>query len=232
MLIKGLLASEMSGSLAGITASHNRGGLYFRARAIPVNPSSIYQQAVRGAMATLATRWSNTLTQLQRDAWEVYATNVPVTDRLGASRKLTGLNWYSAANTCRIQAGVILPTVHIDTAPIIMSRCALTPPGIVSATAATEILSMSFDNTDSWATAIGGALLVYCGIPQNASVKSYKGPYRYSGKILGAVVPPTSPLPITSAYPFGVGNRVHIQCRAITTDGRISPSFRISGLGV
>lgn len=231
MLIKGLLASEMSGSIAGITASHNRGGLYLRARAIPVNPSSVYQQAVRGALSSLAIRWTNTLTQLQRDAWNVYAANVPVTDRLGASRTLTGLNWYAACNTPRIQSGVILPTVYIDAAPIIMTNADLTPPGIVSATAATEILSISFTNTDAWATAVGGALLVYCGLPQSPGAMAYKGPYRYSGKIPGAVVPPVSPLPITSAYPFGVGNRVHVQFRAITSDGRISPSFRLSALG-
>jgi hypothetical protein len=232
MLIKGLLASEMSGSLAGITASHNRGGLYLRARAIPVNPSSVRQQVIRAAMASLAIRWTTTLTQVQRDAWDVYAANVPVTDRLGASRKLTGLNWYSACNVPRQQSGVILPTVFIDAAPIIMTMADLTPPTIVSATAATEVLSMAFTNTDSWAIALGGALLVYTGIPQSPGAMAYKGPYRYAGKIPGAVVAPVSPLPITAAYPFGVGNRVHIQCRAITVDGRISPSFRVSALGV
>jgi hypothetical protein len=232
MLFKGLLATEMSGSLAGITASHNAGGQYFRARAIPVNPGSIYQTAVRAALAGIVGRWVNTLTQLQRDAWEVYAQNVPVTDRLGATRQRTGLNWYIACNVPRVQSGVILPTPYIDTAPIIFSQAALTPPAIVSATAATEVLSMSFTNTDGWAIAVGGALLVYTGLPQNASVVSYKGPYRYAGKIAGAVVPPTSPLPITAAYPFGVGNRVHILCKAIQTDGRTSPSFRTSALGI
>jgi len=231
MLIKGLLASEMSGSIAGITASHNRGGLYLRARAIPVNPSSVLQQVIRGAMTSLSIRWTTTLTQLQRDAWNVYATNVPVTDRLGASRKLTGLNWYNACNAPRIQAGIILPTVYVDNAPIIMTSAELTPPTIVSATAATDIISLAFTSTDAWATAVGGALLVYCGIPQSPGMLAYKGPYRYSGKIPGAVVPPVSPLPITSAYPFGVGNRVHVQCRSVTADGRISPSFRLSALG-
>jgi len=231
MLFKGLLATEMSGSIAGITASHNRGGQYFRARAIPVNPSSTRQQVIRGAMSALAIRWTNTLTQPQRDAWDVYAQNVPVKDKLGASRKLTGLNWFSACNTPRVQSGIILPTVFIDNAPIIMTMSPMTPPGIVSATAATDILSISFTNTDEWAIAVGGALLVYCGIPQSPGAMAYKGPYRYSGKVPGAVVPPTSPLPITSQYPFGVGNRVHVQFRAITADGRISPSFRLSALG-
>ena len=232
MLFKGLLATEMSGSIAGITASHNRGGQYFRARAIPVNPTTTRQGVIRGAMASLAVRWATTLTQLQRDAWEVYALAVGSTNPLGETRKLTGLNWYVACNTPRIQAAVILPTVYIDNAPTIFTRADLTPPGIVSATAATEVLSMSFTNTDSWATAVGGALLVYCGVPTSPAVSGYKGPYRFSGKIAGAVVPPTSPLPITSAFPFAVGNRVHTFCRAITADGRISPFFRATALGI
>lgn len=232
MLVKGLLATEMSGSLAGITASHNRGGQYFRARAVPVNPASVLQNVVRGALSNLAIRWTNVLSQVQRDAWDAYADNVTVVDRLGSSRKLTGLNWYVACNTPRKQSGVILPADPIDTAPIIMSMANLTPPGIVSATAATEVLSISFTNTDDWATAVGGALLVYTGIPQSPGMVAYKGPYRYAGKIAGAVIPPVSPLPITAAMPFGVGNRVHVQFRAITADGRISPPFRLSALGV
>jgi len=222
----------MSGSIAGITASHNAGGQYFRSRSIPVNPTTARQSAVRGAMSTLAVRWATVLTQLQRDAWEVYALAIPSSNALGDAHQLTGLNWYVACNTPRIQAGIILPTVYIDNAPTIFTRADLTPPTIVSATAATEILSMAFANTDVWATAVGGALLVYCGLPTSAAVQGYKGPYRYSGKIAGAVVPPTSPLPITSAHPFGVGNRVHTFVRAVTADGRISPFFRATSLGI
>jgi hypothetical protein len=232
MLFKGLLATEMSGSIAGITASHNAGGQYFRARAIPVNPSSIFQQNVRTALAVLANRWVTVLSQAQRDAWDNYGANMPVADRLGADRIRSGLNWYVACNLPRIQSGIILPTVFIDIAPVIFAMANLTPPTIVSATAATEVLSIGFTNTDGWAIAVGGGLLVYTGVPQNASVLSYKGPYRYAGKIPGAVVPPTSPLPITAAYPFGVGNRIHVQFRSVQSDGRISSTFRLSALGV
>lgn len=232
MLFKGLLATEMSGSLAGITASHNRGGQYLRARAIPVNPSSARQQLIRNGMSWLSIRWTGGLTQAQRDAWDAYADNVPVSDRLGASRKLTGLNWYIACNTPRLQSGIILPSYPIDAAPSIMTMAQMTPPTIISATAATEVLSIGFTNTDEWATAVGGALLVYTGIPQNPGMLAYKGPYQYAGKISGAVVAPVSPLPITATIPFAVNNRVHVQFRAITADGRISPPFRANALGV
>jgi len=231
MLIKGLLATEMSGSIAGITASHNAGGQYFRARAVPVNPGSTRQDTVRGALSALTIRWNASLTQAQRDAWGVYAKNVSVKDRLGATRQRSGINWYCACNSLRAIAGMLLPTPYIDDAPTVFTGALLTPPSIVSATAATDVLSISFENTNTWASAVGGALLVFAGIPQNAGVSSYQGPYRYSGKIPGAVVPPTSPLPITSAYPFGVGNRVFVRFRSINLDGRISPSFQSTALG-
>lgn len=228
MKIKGLLATEMSGSIAGITASHNRGGQYFRARAVPVNPSSIYQQSIRGALSFLATNWFNTLTGTQRAAWDTYGKNVPTVDRLGESRLLTGLNWYIACNVSRYQAGL----AYVHTAPTDFTMAQLTQPVITSATAATETFAFTFLNTDEWATAVGGALLLYTARPQNSSCESYKGPYRYAGKVAGAVSPPSSPGSIVAAFPFEVGQRIHTCFRAVNADGRISPSFRLSALGV
>jgi hypothetical protein len=228
MKFKGTLLSEASGSIAGLTFSHNRFGQYIRARAVPVNSSSIYQQLIRSVMLSLASRWSDTLTDLQREAWETYAANVQRPDALGEPRTLTGLNWYVALNVPRIQAG----GTHVDSAPTVYTMAVLTLPTIVSATSATGILSIGFENSDGWAGEIGGKLLVYSSPPQNPAVSFYKGPFRYAGAIAGAVVPPTSPLPITAAFPFAVGNRVWCQFRAIRLSGRISGSFRNTKIGV
>jgi hypothetical protein len=228
MKFKSALVTEASGSMGGMVASHNRFGQYFRARAVPVNPSSIYQQIIRSVMLSLASRWSDTLTDPQREAWESYAANVQRPDALGEPRTLTGLNWYIAMNVPRIQAG----GTHVDVAPTIYTMAVLTLPTIVSATAATGILSIGFDNTDGWAGEIGGKLLVYTSPPQQPSVNFYRGPFRYAGAIAGAVVPPTSPLPITAAFPFAVGNRVWCQFRAIRLAGRISGTFRVAKIGI
>ena len=84
----GVLAA--SGSIGGQTAAHNRFGNYFRARTTPVNPASGRQSVIRAAIQNLAQRWSTTLTQAQRDEWEVYAANIVRTDSLGSQIKLTG----------------------------------------------------------------------------------------------------------------------------------------------
>ena len=78
MLFQGPLISAASGSLGGLTASHNAGGNYLRARVVPTDPQSPRQVSLRQIVGTLSNRWVNTLSQLQRDAWETYAQNVPL----------------------------------------------------------------------------------------------------------------------------------------------------------
>lgn len=228
MKYKSQVYTQASGSVGGLTYSHNKGGLYTRARSIPTNPSTPQQQAIRAAMATLTTRWTNTLTQAQRDGWDVYAGNVPRTDALGEPRQLSGLNWYVACNSVRITTS----SPVIDIPPTIFLEASLTPPTIATATAATDILSVGFNNTDAWATAAGGHLLVYTSPPQSAGVVFYKGPYRFAGQVTGAAIPPTSPAAITAAFPFAIGNKVFAQFRANLADGRISPSFRLGAVGI
>ena len=85
MLIKSQLITQASGSIGGLVGSHNAGGMYFRARTIPVNPGSAAQIAVRNIVAQLTAAWTADLTAAQRTAWQTYADNVPTTNRLGDS---------------------------------------------------------------------------------------------------------------------------------------------------
>lgn len=222
------IVSAASGSVGGCTYSRNRYGSYIRNRSIPVNPASAAQNAVRGALATLVARWTSTLTTSQRTLWETWAINTPQVDALGNPITLTGQNAYIMMNTLRIQTG----TAIIDIAPTIFANAALTPPTIVSATASTEVLSIGFTNTDTWAGVVGGKLLVYASRPQNISKLFFAGPYRLAGTINGAATPPTSPQPITSIFNFEVGQRVHVRFRAMQADARISTSWRLSAIGV
>ena len=222
------IIAAASGSVGGCVFSRNRFGAYTRNRAIPVNPASNQQQILRSALGTLVQRWTGTLTSTQRAGWENWAANTPQTDALGNPYNMTGQNAYVSMNSTRIQTSQAI----LDTAPIIFAGAALTPPAIVSATASTEAISVSFTNTDLWATAVGGQLYVYCGRPQNPTKLFFKGPYRFSGKISGAVTPPTSPMSITSQFPFEVGQRVHVRFRAQNSDGRLSTITRASALGV
>lgn len=222
MKFNSALVAAASGSIGGLTASHNRGGQYMRKRTVPVNPNTEQQQAVRNAMTLLSARWTTTLTDEERAAWSAYADAVGVTNVLGNSVKLTGLQWFNACNVPRIQAGLAI----IDAAPTTYSLATLTPLTF-AADASDDDVDVTFVNTDAWATAVGGALLIYASRPQSPSINYFKGPYRYAGKVVGAVSPPSSPATISLPFPVAEGQKVFFQARAVLADGRISGPFRL-----
>lgn len=227
MKIASQLITKMSGSIGGITGSHNKGGLYFRARAVPTNPGSSFQQAVRNAVAQLTSRWTDTLTQAQRDAWAVYAANVPLVDTLGESRTVPPLSMYVRSNVPRLQASLAV----VDNGPTTYTLATMTDPSVgIDATA--DEVDVSYTNTDPWAITTGGALLVLCSRPQGVGINYFKGPYRLAGTILGDTsTPPTSPTSLSLPFVAAVGQTIFVQIRATNADGRLSAPFRLSGVG-
>lgn len=221
MKFKSALVTQSSGSVGGATFAHNQGGLYVRARSIPTNPSSAFQVAVRNNMATLSNAWSNILTAAQRAAWAVYASNVSLVNALGDAIHVSGIAMYNRTNTPRLQAGVS----RIDAAPTTFNLGSFTNPTI-TCVASSSNLSVAFTNTDSWAIAVGGYMLVYASRPQSPGINFFNGPYRFAGKISGAVVPPTSPVTIAVPFPVVAGQKVFYDVRVSQVDGRLSADFR------
>lgn len=219
------IAATGSGSIGGATASHNKGGQYFRRRAIPTNPSSARQQIVRNGLASLSQNWANVLTSAQRAAWTTYAANVPITDALGQTINLSGIGWYIAANQVRISAG----KTTVAAAPTTFTLAALTPPS-VTGVASTGVASVTFTNTDGWAIAVGGGLVMQFSRPQSPGINFFKSPFQVGFTINGAVSPPTSPATGTMPFLGAAGNKVFWQARAFMADGRISGLLRGSFL--
>jgi len=228
MKYRSQIVTAASGSVGGCVFSRNRYGSYIRNRSLPVNTKSTQQTIIRSALASLVVRWTSILTVAQRSGWETWAANTPQTDSIGQTYNMTGQNAYISMNPVRIQVGLAV----VDAAPSVFASAALTPTGIVSATAATEVLSISFNNADVWANETGGALLVYVARPQNPSKLFFAGPYRFMGRINGAATPPTSPLPITSTFPFEVGQRIHTRYRAVNANAQISQFIKNSIIAV
>lgn len=221
MKYKPLIGDQMSGSMGGVVASHNKGGTYFRQRAIPVNSNTSFQQAVRSVFTSLAAAWNGTLTQAQRDAWKVYADNTPVTDRIGATIVLPPMSMYIRSNTARLQMGL----ARVDAGPTTFGLPEFTPPTITSFSEATQDLTLAFTNTDDWAGAVGGAMSVLISRPVNPSKVYFKGPYRFADAILGAATPPTSPATIAAPFPFVEGQKLFLQARVTDVEGRLSGTF-------
>jgi len=228
MKYKSPLISQGSGGVAGCVFSHNRFGAYIRNRTVPTNPLGAEQVRVRQILAGLATGWLNDLTSTQREAWTVYGNNVPKIDALGQTFFSTGLNWYIAVNQPRLNFN----KPRIDDAPTIFTHAELNPV-VITGNAGDQEVSVTFNNTDSWAGAVGGFLYLYIAPPQNQSIFFHKSPFRGWATINGAVVPPTSPAVVAatkaSPYTLASGSKLFVRAMAQTSDGRISPPQIVSG---
>jgi len=226
MKFTGTLVGTVSGSIGGVTGSHNKGGQYFRRRAIPTNPGSATQTVVRNLMATYSQAWANTLTAAQRAGWDVYAANVAWIDSLGNSISLSGQQMYVRTQIAAVYAE--LPA--IPDAPTNYTLAHMTVP-VLSAVAATSVITVTFDDADEWANAVGGGLSIFCSRPQSDGISYFKGPYQYAGTIDGAASPPSSPdTSLSLPFAAAAGNKVFWQARAINADGRVSGLVRGSFL--
>jgi len=218
MLFKSGLITQGSGSVGGLTLSRGRSGMYFRGRAMPVNPGTAYQASVRAAMAQLAVGWNDLLTADQRAAWAAYAAQVSMTNKLGDPVFLTGMNHYIRSNVARLQVGLD----RVDDAPIIYNVGQFTEPTLSIVTADDDV-SVAFDNTDEWANEADSALLVFGSVPKSLTIGYFKGPYQYLGAVAGdAVTPPTSPAAFDLHAPIAVGQKAFFRTVVTRADGRYS----------
>jgi hypothetical protein len=213
------IIAEGSGSVAGCVFSRNRYGPYIRNRSIPTNPNSSFQQTVRANFSLLATAWNVDLDASERAAWDNYAALVPRVDSLGNAIFTTGLNWYIAVNSLRLNQAI----ARLDAAPVIFNMTGLAPVALNTADVSSQNLSVGFTATDEW-NADDGFLFVFMGRPQNESHTFFKGPFRFAALLAGdTAIPLTSPQ-LIAPIPFVIGldQRVYMRVIATSPDGRIS----------
>ena len=128
MLFTGLIVGELSGSMGGITAARNKGGQYFRLRAVPTTSTTPKALQAKAFLAEGSAHFG-TLTQAQRDSWTRYGTLRPEINRLGQAKLLSGIAAHNRIFT-RMRQAFDTP---IDEPPI-----GTDPPGL-------ETLSATFD---------------------------------------------------------------------------------------
>ncbi len=212
-----------SGSIGGAVASHNRFGSYWRARTTPVNPQSQLQNIVRAAVGQLAQRWSNVLTALQRDAWEVYADAIVRQNKLGAQIKLTGFNMYMRSNVGRLQAGATV----IDAAPGTLTLAPQDSTMTATVDEAGQEVSVSFDTNLDWNNLDDAHMFLFMSRPHSAGSAFIGGPWRLIGKIDGSsTTAPTSPTIFTVPFVVAEDQQVAVRGRISEDDGRLSDFFR------
>lgn len=113
----GIAVGALSGSVGGTTASHNKGGPYFRTRAIPTDPGSTSQLNQRARLATTSQNWQN-LTSAQRDSWTEWARQNPIVNALGQSILKSGHQSFVGLNSrILLDGGTVIDVPPIVSAP-------------------------------------------------------------------------------------------------------------------
>lgn len=241
MKIKSALVTQMSGSIGGMTGSHNKGGMYLRARSIPVNPNTTQQQLQRQYFSTAVQRWTEVLTAVNRATWNNYAANVLLTDALGDPLQLSGQQMYIRTATAQMLAasGAATPPAigTFDTAPAIFDTGELGDISFTQATADDRELTIGIAGEPGWAAQDDGTIIVQLGIPQNASRNFFKGPFRFCDSLNGASLSPitTAVVDADSCTPiinFTTGQRMFVRARALYNDGRLTSAVVVNGIAI
>lgn len=215
MKILSAIATRLSGSIGGLTGSHNRGGMYLRGRSMPTNPNTPAQQGVREIFSSLTIQWS-ALTQDQRDAWALYAANVPVQNKMGGQSNITGANMFVRCNAPRLQAGLAV----ILTGPLEFN---LGAAPIFSGLDLNDAPSATVNVTRA-DTGPAGNVLLYTSRMFAPTINYFRGPYQFAGATSFAAAA-ANPIAVAEAPSFTwvAGQRAFIRAVISYADGRLSP---------
>jgi len=214
---------QMSGSIAGNTYARNRYGNYARAKTMPINPESPLQQTVRSTIAQIVARWSDTVTALQRSAWNTYADNVSMKNRLAETIHLSGFNHYVRCNALLVRAGF----TRVDAAPVVFELPEMDPTLAITASETTQVVSVAYDDTAAWCDLDDAYMYLFLGAPQNPQRNFFAGPWKAMTPIEGdSGAPPTTPEAAASSFVLVEGQRLWMYARIQLPDGRLSEPFR------
>lgn len=214
---------EMRGSIGGQVHSKNRYGNYIRQRTIPVNPNSSRQQAVRNIMGFLVNYWSQQLTPVQRAAWGVYAANVNFLNKLGETITLTGFNHFIRSNMASQNNGFSIQ----DAGPVVLILPPTDADFAVSVSEATQVVTVTFDDTQPWCSEDSACMSIHQGVPKNSAIQFYGNHFRHLGTFLGdSGSPITSPQTIAVDFPVAEDQKDWFFGRIMRADRRLSVPFR------
>lgn len=222
MLINSMIG-EMSGSMGGITASHNAGGSYFRKRVIPVNAQTPKQTAVREAFSFLSKAFGTLLSAAQQLAWKTFSTSHPMPNRLGFAKVLSGIAMYKKLNGILTQAGfdvITDPPVDLDVSSSVSME-------ITAAVAAGNAIELTYAPVlgATEALYVSGVVNISPGINNANSLRKFVG---VSG------LAEASPFTMTLPAEFGnltEGKKISLKVRRVSsTKGALSPGVVVEAI--
>lgn len=206
----GPIVGQISGSIAATVFARNRAGWYARTRAIPTNPNTDAQQAIRGLFSTVSQAWA-ALSAAQRAAWENWAAQNLITDVLGDQIQMSGHQAHQKLNT---------RLTFIGSAVITEPPIEAAPTGLTSITQTGDIGTASFDLAFA-ATPLGAndKLWMRAAVINSAGIKYHTNLQRFTGVSAAADTSPFDNLAQITAK-FGtpiVGQTLHMQASVIDT---------------
>jgi len=220
------ILSAASGSVGGLTFSHNKGGSYCRARAVPTNRRSTAQERMRAILGSLANRWA-TLTVNQRASWAAYADNVLMVNPLGASRKISALAQFIRSNAIRLRVfgyaylALDAPTIYnIGATPIITGvTCVMDSLGVAQF-ACTAYVSDAAVIAEPMTR-----LIFFMSRPKDATNLARNGIFNYCDAVAIAEFasqPQACTVAVGLGYDGGGGQRMDYEVAISREDGRYS----------
>jgi hypothetical protein len=234
MLFKSALITSASGSAGGLTASHNRGGQYFRARTVPTNPSSERQQTIRERFAYLSDYWSETLTAAQRTGWSAYAPSVKLPNALGDTGSPTGQQAFMRTNLVLLEAGepvrAAAPGTLGEASPIIVRVAGLSLHDSTSGVPNALIISAITDLTPLTTASLDGINLYVSESAVAPGVEYTKGLKRLFVRSIRG----DEAFPLTVTLPTTIAAASDYMLRMVhfDLDGRVSPETVLRHLSV
>jgi hypothetical protein len=220
----GALVGQLSGRVAGVVFSHNRGGAYVRNGPSPINPDTEYQRTVRNALATASTRW-NDPAFTYRGAWKSWAQNNPIRNRIGESIRLQGNAAFVECNARLVQTG----TAVVDTPPVVSA-----PGGLLTITPTLSIAVSTFQLAFTATPPAAGMRVWVAGcLITSPGVEFVKNKLRH---FITGVAAAASPLDMKTAFfaRFGtpvVGQSVWLRATILdSTNGLMSTALEAHGL--
>lgn len=211
-ILPGPLGVEPRGKLGGVVFSRNRYGLYVRVKSSPVNPNSPRQNSIRASFGAITTRWRDTLTPVQREAWCDYADETKKADVHGNLQALAGNAMYIGFNVPWTNIG----ETAVDDGPV--------TPGVGPMLSVT----LTGNTTDGvQLTAFSPALeladrilILKCAAVVSQARDFYNGPWTQWGYPSGQ---PAIPMTLVASGDVAIGQRWYFRFRALISDGRTGP---------
>lgn len=90
--------TEFSGAIGGTVFSRNHAGAIAKKRTYPVNNFSYNKNPKQNVFGYLSNAWKELVTSSEKTNWSIYASNTPLTNRLGQTYYMTGLNAFLKFN--------------------------------------------------------------------------------------------------------------------------------------